>query len=263
MPEKLEGLRVEQFAHPDDIAAMRGLSKLKVLDKITAFVENQSSNVYIRMNTLGKCVRITSESSPRIYHILQEVCDILDYDRVPEIYSIRSFALDIQVSGVDDPVMVVPDYVLNCYDDSLLYFNFGRAVTRLKTSSLKLYIAAQMMIQAVGPVELLSEPVKLGVSNWMRKSELTADRGGLLACQNFGTAMAFLFNKAGLPISEAKKVHYMAYMEACKVDSGLAKIGKKLQTLTNCSGWANDRITELFTWKARGYYDNLLEKFLD
>lgn len=263
MPEKLQGLKVDQFAHPDDIAAMRSLAKLKAVDKFTAFIENQSNSIFIRMNTLGNCVRITPDSSPRIYRILQEVCYVLDYNRIPEIYGTHSFALDIQPSGVDNPVLVIPDFVLNYYDDNLLRFDLGRAVTRLKSGSLKFFIAAQMLILTSGSVELLSEPVKLGVSNWMRKSELTADRGGLLACQDFRTAMAFLFNKAGMPISEAKKVPYMAYLDACKVDTNLAKIGKTLQTLTNCSGWANDRITELFTWKASGRYDDLLEEFLD
>ena len=263
MPELLAGLRVEQFAHPDDQAAMRSLKKIKAVDKAAAYLEDLGDNLYFRMSMLGKCVRVMPENDPRVYRILQNVCSILDYDTVPEIYSLRSYALDIQPSGVKKPILLVPDFVLNNYDDSLLYFNFGRAITRLKSGSLKFYVAAQTLIIATGSVDWISEPVKLGFANWMRKSELTADRGGLLACQNIKSAMAFLMNKAGLPLSEAKKVFYTDYLEAYKIDSQLAAVGKSLQTLTNCTGWANDRIKELFVWYASGRYVDLLEEFLD
>lgn len=263
MPERLEGLKVEQFAHLDDKTAMRSLKKLKAVDKAASFLEDLGDNLYFRMTMLGKCVRIMPENDPRVYQILRDVCLILDYDTIPEIYSIRSYALDIQPSGVKRPILLVPDFVLNNYDDSLLYFNFGRAVTRLKSGSLKFYIAAQTLLLASSSVEVISEPMKLAFANWMRKSELTADRGGLLACQNIQAAMVFLINKAGATLEDAKKVSYTDYLEAYKIDNQLAVVGKSLQTLSNCTGWANDRIKELFVWYASGRYDDLLEDFLD
>lgn len=263
MPDKLTNLRVEDFAHPDDVAAIKTLTKVKAFDKAMSYIEDKSNQLYIRMNTLGNCVRITEENDPRIFRILKDVCDILDYDTVPELYCTRSYKVDIEPSGVDKPVLLVPDFVLNNYDDSLLYFNFGRAVTRLKSGYLKFYIAARMLITITSPIAFVSDAVKLALANWMRKSELTADRGGLLACQSIRTAMTFLMNKAGMPVQEAKKVNIPDYIAACKTDLGLVKVGKGLQTLTNCTGWANDRIAELFLWHAQGHYDDLLEKYLD
>lgn len=263
MPERLEGLKVEQFAHPDDKAAMKSLKKIKAIDKAAAYLEDLGDSLYFRMTMLGKCVRVMPENDPRAYRILREVCQILDYDTIPEIYSIRSYALDIQPSGVKRPILLVPDFVLNNYSDSLLYFDFGRAVTRLKSGSLKFYIAAQTLMIASASVQWISEPMKLAFANWMRKSELTADRGGLLACQNIETAMVFLMNKAGASYTDAQKVSYSDYLEAYKIDTQLAAVGKSLQTLNNCTGWANDRIKELFIWYASGRYDDLLEDFLD
>lgn len=263
MPEKLTNLRGEDFAHPDDLAAIKTMTKLKIFDKALSYIEDKSNQLYIRMNTLGNCVRITEENDPRIFRILRDVCDILDYDTVPELYSTRKYELDIEPSGVDKPVLVVPDYVLANFDDSLLYFTFGRAITRLKSGYLKFYIAANMLITMTAPIEFASDAVKMTLANWMRKSQLTADRGGLLACQSIRTAMVFLMNKAGMPIQEAKKVNIPDYISASRVDTNLAKIGKGLQTLTNCTGWANDRISELFLWHAKGHYDDLLEKYLD
>lgn len=263
MPEKLEKLKVEDFSHPDDTAALRSMMKLKAVDKVMGYIEDKSNQLFIRMATLGTCVRLTEENAPEVYGILEDVCSILDYDTIPELYTMRSFGIDISPSGVDKPVLVVPDFVLNHYDKDLLYFDFGRAVTRLKSGHLKFYIAANMLISMTASVGVVSDAVKLAFANWMRKSELTADRGGLLACQNYRVAMSFLMNKAGMPIQEAKKTPIPDYIEACRIEKQLVKVGKEIQTLTNCTGWANDRILELFTWYASGQYDELLERYLD
>lgn len=77
MPEQLTGLQVEKFAHPDDLAAMRSLKKIKAVDKATSYLEDLGDNLYFRMSMLGKCVRIMPENDPRVYQILQDVCNIL------------------------------------------------------------------------------------------------------------------------------------------------------------------------------------------
>lgn len=263
MPEKLENLKVEDFSHPDDTAAMRSMLKSKAVDAFVGYIEEKNSKLVTRMATLGNCVRLTKENAPEVCRVLEDVCSILDYDTVPELYSTRSYKIDIVPSGEERPVFLVSDFVLNHYDRDLLYFDFGRAVTRLKSGKLRYYDAANMLISTTEPWVLVSDAVKMSLGGWMRKSELTADRGGLLACQNYPAAMSFLLNKAGMPIQEAKKTPITDYIEACKIENQLVKVGKNIQTLTNCTGWANDRILELFTWYASGQYDELLERYLD
>ena len=262
MPERLVDLKIEDFAHPDDTAAMRSLMKIKALDKAMAAIEDRTYRLYIRMDTLGNCVRLTKSNAPDIYAIVEDVCKILDYTPVPELYSTRSYKLDIIPRGVDQPVLIIPDFILNRYDEALLYFDFGRAITRLKSGYMKFYTAASALISVTGEIPFVSEATQLSFANWLRKSELTADRGGLLACQNYRAAMSFLMNKAGMPVQENRNVQITEYVETCKIDRQLVKFGKGIQTLTNCTGWANDRILELFNWNASGQYDELLEQYL-
>lgn len=262
MPERLLDLKIEDFAHPDDTAAMRSLTKIKALDKAMSAIEDKTYRLYLRMDTLGNCVRLTRDNAPDICAIVEDVCEILNYAPIPELYSTRSYKLDILPRGVDRPVLIIPDFILNRYDKALLYFDFGRAITRLKSGYMKFYTAALMIISVTDEVPFVSETVKLSFANWLRKSELTADRGGLLACQNYRAAMSFLMNKAGMPVQENRNVQITEYVESCKIDSQLVKFGKNIQTLTNCTGWANDRILELFNWNATGQYDELLERYL-
>ncbi len=263
MPSKLHGLSVNDFAHPEDLAAVNSLKKIQSIDKLMANIEEKSNQIYIRMITLGNCVRITEQNDPKLFSVVNEVCKILDYDNIPEIYTYRNFGIDVEPSGVDKPVIIIPDFVINNFDENLLYFTVGRAITRLKSGYLKFFIAAKIMLLATDSIPFVSDAVKLALSNWLRKSELTADRGGFLACQNFQTATRFLMCKAGMPLKETKTVKIHDYIEDCKFDGGLAKMGKAVQTLSNATGWANDRISELFLWNAQGEYGNILDKYLD
>ena len=263
MPNELRGLSVNDFAHPEDLAAVNSLMKIQAIDKLMSSIEEKSNEIYIRMITLGNCVRITEQNDPKLFRIVKKVCEILDYEHTPEIYTYRSFGIDVEPSGVDKPVLIIPDFVVNNFDDNMLYFAIGRAVTRLKSGYLKFFIAAKIMLLATDSIPFVSDAMKLALSNWLRKSELTADRGGMLACQNFQTAIRFLMCKAGMPLKETKTVKVHEYIEDCKFDGSLAKVGKTVQTLSNSTGWANDRISELFLWNAQGNYGDILDKYLD
>lgn len=264
MADNLYGLRVRDFAHPDDLVAMKALKKSAALNKLISFVEDKSTRVILQTQTLGNCVRISAQSNERLYRIVRETCDVLGYNQMPEIYTFRSYNSDVIPHGVNHPVIVVPDFVVNAFDDSLLQFTVGRAVTRLMSEHLKLYVAANA-INRITDYEgsIVSDTIKVPLANWMRKSELTADRGGLLATQDFHSAMKFLMIKAGMPFSQVENVDERDYIDTCMSDSKLVNASKKLQTLSNYQGWANDRVIELYLWYAKGAYDELLDEYLD
>ncbi len=263
MPKRLCGLSINDFAHPDDLAAINSLMKVKAIDTFMSKLEDKSNQVFIRTNTLGEQVRITEENNPKLYSIVKNVCDILDYEHIPEIYTYRNYLLDVEPNGVDQPIIVIPDFVVNNMDENMQYFAIGRAITRLKSGYLKFYTVARLMLFITYSIPFVSEATSLALSNWLRKSELTADRGGLLACQNFQTAARFLMCEAGMPIKETKTVKVHDYIETCKFDGNLAKAGKAVQTLIIQEGWANDRLSELFLWNAQGHYGDILDKYLD
>lgn len=263
MPEILTGLKLSDFAHPDDLKIMQSLSKVPGADKAMTFIEENFDHMDFSVMILGSCIRLTEENSPRPYKILRHVCQILDYPIVPEIYSTRSYSIDITIGGVETPKMQVPDFVLNHYDDSLLYFLFGRAITRFKSGYMKYYVASKLIMDGTAGLELIAEPVRMTLASWMRKSTMTADRGGLLACQSIKAAGRYMMNKAGMPIQETANVRIPDYLNACKIDIGGVKAGKTIQTISNQSGWTNDRLRELYNWYAEGRMSDIVEKYAD
>lgn len=263
MPEILTGLKMEDFAHPDDIKAIKVMSKVPGVDKLITFIEDKVNQLEFTMDMLGNCLQLSEDIAPRPYKILRHVCQILDYDTIPLIFSHRSYSIDITIGGVNNPMMLVSDFILNNYDDSLLYFVFGRVVARFKCGYVKYDTACDLLLKGTAPIELISEPLRIALASWMRKSELTADRGGLLACQNMKTAGRYFMNKAGMPVSLNKDVRIPDYLNASTINNYLIQSGKVVKTLTKDRGWANDRLRELNNWYVSGSMYDIIEEYAD
>lgn len=263
MPEILTGLKMEDFIHPEDIKATAAISKVPGMDKLLRFVEDQYDNTITRVEMMGYCVRLTEDLAPRFFEILRHVCRILDYDRIPEVFCSRSYSIDVTISGADHPIIGISDYLLNDYDESMLYFLLGRVITRFKAGYMKYFTASDLILQGTGIVGLISEPLRIALANWRRKAEMTADRGGLLACQNMQTAGRFFMHMAGMPAPLTRDVKVRDYLNACAVTSDMAKTGKTVLTLGNESGWNNDRLRELNNWYAAGSMYDIIERYAD
>lgn len=263
MPEILKGLTMRDYAHPDDIKTTESLMKSKAVEKLFEAVEDKYYYPIKRMEALGGCVKVTKENAPRLCTMVEEVCEILDHDKIPEVYTRRECKLQIYINGDEQPMLIVPDLVVNRLDDDMLRFHLGRSISRLKSEHIKLLYATKAVIEVSGLVEGLQTLTKLGFADWMRKSDLTADRGGLLACQNINAAIRFLMYKAGMPPEETKKVKIHDYIEACRIENKVSRISKSVDAIDNIEPWTNDRIAELFLWYTQGGYGDILDKYAE
>jgi Zn-dependent protease with chaperone function len=60
-------------------------------------------------------------------------------------------------------------------------------------------IAEAIGMATLGFGGLLSLPLEIALVRWQRMSEFTADRAGILACQDVNAAMGAMMKLAGLP----------------------------------------------------------------
>ncbi|MBQ4059519.1 MAG: hypothetical protein IJD40_11390 [Lachnospiraceae bacterium] len=262
MPVILNGLVIEEYAHPDDMAAISAIRNFNGLDTLLSKIGDKANQMLNRSIALGYYVRLTDETSPEIFRIIHDVCKILNYDKIPEVYSKRSYSIDIEVSGAEKPTMVIPDALINNYDEKFLYFAFGRAISKLKSDYLKFYTIARATIEIVEFAKSLPDAINLLFARWMQKAELTADRGGLLACQDCKTAIRFLMNYAGMPVAFTENVSIPEYIAAYRTNDKVVNLCRNLLTLTNCTGFYNDRIVELFNWYTNGGYGDVLDEYM-
>lgn len=191
----LAGLRESEYIHPDE-AALRGRGEKELLeaglDKLNDF-----SVALMRRMTLGRYTEVTEKTAPELMKIVKDVCCILDYPKVPRLYICHQAAQTIFCAGTDNIMLVVSDYIVEYFNQDMLYYVFGNAVSMFKSGHVRLVTAYAMM-----PGTIMAKPVELALKHYLRAADMTSDRGGLLACQSFTAAAKCILWDAGLPLGE-------------------------------------------------------------
>lgn len=258
---ELTGISVEEFAHPEEKSALETIKKIKYLERLLNWAADGETQVVLKTDILGNCFRITKTDMPGLYKSVQEVCRILDYGPIPQLYMCRSEKFDIRIFAGQTPLLVFPDFVIREFDEGMLRFQIGRAVTALKARTNQLKMAATAVLTITGFIPVAGEAMVPVLANWSRKAGLTEDRGGLLACQDMDAALRALMRVAGLPKKYIDTACLPEYMKTYTPFGKLSGMSRYLQTAVRMEAWNNDRIMELYKWYFSGMYDDILEEF--
>lgn len=259
--QTLTGLNVESFQHPAEKKALDSINKAKWFKKLLDWVAEKETQFALKVNALGSCIMVTPESMPKLYQIMDEVKQTLDYDVEIRIFTHRSFGFDIEVYAGNPSMIIVPDFIINDFDDDMIRFEFGRAVTTLKADTVQLTIALYALRVVVGNIPAVGEIMTAGLADWARKATLTQDRGGLLACQDKEAAYRALFRRCGLPMRYMDAQIIPKYAKSYQLGEKIVNAAQYAKTITKTSPWNNDRLLEMLNWIQSGGYDDIIEEY--
>ena len=105
--------------------------------------------------------------------------------------------------------------------------------------------------------------IKLPLLEWYRKSDYTADRVGLLCCQNINVALSVMIKKAGLPKSCYDQINIPAFIQQARDFhenyTGVAdKIVKAISIRSAEFPWLVNRASKLLEWYESGEYEQIV-----
>lgn len=253
----LQGLQVKEFIHPNELKkkerALNNSSVQKLLDSTANFCK-----ALIEPFTQGTFVKLTDTCAPDFMKVVRDVCKILEVN-VPEVYVWHFMDTNIIPMGTDKKsYLVVPDYVLNVFDNEMLYYNIGNAITMIKADHVSLTTLAAYM-----PGGGIIEGPKFLFLDYLHAADSTSDRGGLLASQSFAaTARCHLFD-LGIPPCESKKlfsndieaeIFVEKYLDSYKKTLSkyssqlVTRIARQFQRMSYIEAPANKMLRELFSW---------------
>ena len=121
---------------------------------------------------------------------------------------------------------------------------------------------AQVINIIIGMVpfgSIAAAPVQFALFYWDRMSEVTADRAGLLCCQNKDAAVRAFMKMAGMPIKQFNDMKYQTFIQQAKdfkqLDfDGMNKIIKTISIADDTHPWTVMRAAELLNWIDNGDY---------
>jgi Zn-dependent protease with chaperone function len=269
--KKLKGLNSREYEHPTDKAALEKLESIEGMGKISKKLLDLGIDRFMKVNYTGSCFMVTKTNLPYVYNALKEVCDILDMD-MPPLYLDQGW-LNAFTVGAQNPIVVLNSSCLSLMSyDELLYI-LGHEVGHIKSGhflyhticSVLPYLGGLVGNLTLGFGNLMSMGIQAALLEWQRKSEFTADRAGLLACQNPNAALSAMTKLAGYPITNYSSIDTNDLLQQAQSFEELDrdaydKAVKFMSVLTATHPWTVLRAKEINRWVVSGDYNRVLER---
>ena len=258
------------WEHPADRAALQALRSIpgvdEVIRKTLALLGGERG---VRLLFQGNAVRAGATQFPKLWHLHTEAVTTFDWPTVPELYVSQTPFFNAGAYGIDQPFIVIHSAALELLDDEELRVLLSHELGHVMSGhALYRTIAAVLALISLGALPTLAGlavlPIRLAFLEWSRKSELSADRAGLLGAQDIVAAQRVDMKMAGGGRGEgfAGQLNVDAFMqqahEYAASGEGLDVVYKVLSTLALTHPMHTVRAAELQRWVAAGEYDRIV-----
>lgn len=200
---RFPGISPTSFEHPMDRSALEVLRKTPGLDLLFKKLGSLHYERQIRLHFTADSLRLTPKQCPELYALFREAVDILDMSE-PELYLMQDPSPNAFAIGMDRHTVVITSGLVDLLDYHELQGVMGHELGHIKSGHM-LYRTIAIFLSVIGViaarnlpfVNILSQALVYALYDWTRKSELTADRAGLLVSQNSDVAVSTLLKLAG------------------------------------------------------------------
>lgn len=254
------------WEHPADRAALNTLRALPGFDEVVRKIAGFFGERGLRQLFLANAVRVGPTQRPKLDAMLTEVLESLDWAERPQLYVTNSPIINAAAIGFDKPFIVINSAVLEHLDADEQRVLIAHEVAHIMSGHV-LYRTIALILLFVGLRGLpflaaaVLFPFQLALLEWYRKSELTADRGALLAVQDrHAVMMSFLKLAGGAEHGDAIDLEAFLAQAAEYETQGDAwdKVLQVMNTVMREHPFNTVRAGELQRWIATGRYDEIL-----
>jgi Zn-dependent protease with chaperone function len=266
----LRGLEAFSYEHPLDRRALDSLKGTPGLETAVRKFNEYGVERFLKIQYTGSNLRVSRDNFPEVHDMVREAGRVLSMQPEPEIYIQEGGHINALTAGVEKPILVLNAGCIDHLSGDELFFVVGHELGHIKSGHVLyrqigalLPILGELLSSALGPLRALSTAMEVALLNWQRMSELTADRAGLLACQNRDASISAMVKMAGLPRRFYDRVNVDDFIEQAQsfkdLDQNLLdRIAKVAIIMSHSHPWTVMRAAEFDRWTSGGGYDRLL-----
>ena len=253
------------WEHPSDRAALQTLRAIPGFDEAVRKIVGTFGERGIRLLFQANAVRVGPTQFPTLHALMTEAATTMDWPEAPEVYVTQTPLVNAGAVGVERPFIILNSGAVGLLDTDELRVLLGHELGHV-ISGHSLYRTVLILLLELGfqnlpflaGIALL--PIKLALLEWYRKSELSADRAGLLASQEpIASMRVFLKLAGGGALKDTDLNAFMRQAAEYEERGGaLDTIYKILNTLGATHPFNTLRAAELKRWIDTGTYERIL-----
>lgn len=270
----LTSLYSGEYEHLLDKRALKTLEGTPGLETLTKLFNKNFNDKMFKIQYTGSNIKVTDKNYPEIYNALLEVCSILFIKNIPDLYVQWDYSINAFTAGTEKPIIVLNSGCVDLLSYEELLYVIGHEVGHIKSKHVLYHQMAQLLPfigDLIGSItfgigDLLSKGIQIALLNWVRMSEFTADRAGLLACQDVNAVNTALIKIAGVPLKHFNSINVDEFVKQAKAFKdydydAISKVIKILSIMNMSHPWTVMRAAELIKWVESGEYDRILRTY--
>ncbi|MFE5541193.1 M48 family metallopeptidase [Streptomyces sp. NPDC056492] len=264
---RFPGISSRAYEHPADRSALVALRKLSGFDTVFKALSGLLPERSLRLLFLSDSVRVGETQFPHLYEMLRDACYILDLEKVPQMYVQQDPRPNAMCIGLDEPIIVVTTSLVELLDEEEMRAVVGHEVGHALSGhavyrTILLFLTSLALKVAwipLGNVAIMT--LVTALREWFRKSELSADRAGLLVGQDVNASMRGLMKLAGgNHLHEMNVDSFLAQAEEYESSGDLRdSVLKILNVLPRTHPFATVRAAELKKWSQNRDYQRIMD----
>ena len=253
-------IEVNSFIHPEEKKAWNMITKAPWLKAFLSKAGTLEAQIALKINLLGNAVSADDKSEPQLYKCIDKAREVFGLKQRPRVFIIHKAIFETTLYYDETPLVIIPDYLLELFDEKMLCFEMGRCIAKLKKDHCQTELLLTNSLDILSMIPIAGAAAGALVCNWLRKAELTADRGGMLVCGNTWDAQRTLLRNAGMPVNYLKREILPDYVKGIGDINKLSGAAQGIMQITSPKPLKNDRVIELFNWVSSGEYADILEE---
>ncbi|MFD8236238.1 M48 family metallopeptidase [Streptomyces sp. NPDC059696] len=264
---RFPGISSRTYEHPADRSALVALRKLSGFDTVFKALSGLLPERSLRLLFLSDSVRVSDQQFAHLNVMLRDACYILDLEKVPPMYVAQDPQPNAMCIGLDEPIIVVTTGLVELLDEEEMRAVVGHEVGHALSGhsvyrTILLFLTSLAVRVAWIPLgNLAIMAIVTGLREWFRKSELSADRAGLLVGQDLRASMRGLMKIAGgNHLHEMNVDAFLAQAEEYEAGGDLRdSVLKILNVLPRTHPFTTVRAAELKKWAESRDYQRIMD----
>jgi Zn-dependent protease with chaperone function len=254
------------FQHPLDAEALRALGGLAGFDDLIRLVSEHGVEKSERVLHYASLVRVGPRQCGGLYRVYRACVERAGITPEPALF-LQPGQINALTGGIETPYLILDSGTVSLLSQNELEFIIGHELGHIRCQHLLYHFLGAHLRDLAGMIPIVGKLIGIGaeaaLEEWRRKSELSADRFGLLVCQDLDAALRVMVKWSGVPPAYYHQIDIDAFVaqnddfEALDQDK-LSFVYKILHTLERSHPWTVVRAAALREWHGSGTYTEVL-----